>query len=532
MFQVKNISAGVTAWVLMSLAAPPTFAGFRVKPYLLGPGVNGVTVVWFSDDASPGTLTVELPDGGRDFRSTPRRAQALAYHPLELDQLPDGADTAPPYMHVVRVEGLRPGARYGYLVQQGGERYENTLAAAPASDRAVRFIVFGDCETEPESTGKLTLWPQPGGDRDRRYVVDQTEGFRQNLRVILGRAPGFLAFAGDLVESGGEQRDWEEFWRQLNGELGNLAGSVPLVASPGNHETYGGPGEFGKFGDEDHRRAIAKFQTYFGASLDGSAQPRYHRLDFGPVTFISLDSTNGLPAGTGRDTNWKLAAQSDADDFNPGSPQYRWLEAQLADAQERSAFTFVQFHHVPYSVGPHGFPAGDKGHDRGEDWLSGVPMRALTPLFMRYGVDAVFGGHDEMYEHSLIRDGVEQLPGGTGATRPHELHVFDVGIAGDGLRGPYFGPDGKYSGFGNNEQQVFLAHHNAPEVWDGKRLVSGGKHYGHMEVNVSRDDTGRWRAVLTPVYVFPLMDKRGGVTGWERRVYDDEVTLGGQAPEP
>ena len=63
-------------------------------------------------------------------------------------------------------------------------------------------------------------------------------------------------------------------------------------------------------------------------------------------------------------------------------------------------------------------------------------MRALTPLFMRYGVDAVFAGHDEMYEHSLIRDGVEHLPNGDGKTRPHELHVYDVGIAGDGLRGP------------------------------------------------------------------------------------------------
>ena len=102
-------------------------------------------------------------------------------------------------------------------------------------------------------------------------------------------------------------------------------------------------------------------------------------------------------------------------------------------------------------------------------------MRVLTDLFMRYGVDAVFAGHDEMYEHSLIPDGVERLPGDGNKTRPHILHVYDVGIAGDGLRGPYAGPGSDHPEFPGNPDQVFLAHHNAPEVWDGKRLVSGGQ---------------------------------------------------------
>ena len=70
-----------------------------------------------------------------------------------------------------------------------------------------------------------------------------------------------------------------------------------------------------------------------------------------------------------------------------------------------------------------------------------------------------------------------------------------------------------------------MAHVDAPEQWDGRRLVDGGKHYGHLEVNVSVDAAGRWQAELQPVYVFPLMDDQGQVTGWERRVYDDVVVL-------
>jgi hypothetical protein len=133
----------------------------------------------------------------------------------------------------------------------------------------------------------------------------------------------------------------------------------------------------------------------------------------------------------------------------------------------------------------------------------------LSPLFEEYGVAAVFCGHDEIYEHSLVNG----------------VHYFDVGIGGDGLRGPYNGEDGSSGLPGTNPYQVFLAHLDAPEVWDGKRLVSGGKHYGHMEVNVTADADGSWKAEFTPAYVFPLMNASGKVTGWERRTYDDEVVL-------
>jgi hypothetical protein len=136
----------------------------------------------------------------------------------------------------------------------------------------------------------------------------------------------------------------------------------------------------------------------------------------------------------------------------------------------------------------------------------------LTDLFIEHGVDAVFSGHDEMYEHALI-DGI---------------HFFDVGIGGDGLRGPYMGEDGRYVHPSEDPSQLFLAHLDSPEVWNGQQLVSGGKHYGHMEVNVFQESDGRWLAELSPVYVFPLIDAEGNITGWERRVYDDVTVV----PEP
>ncbi|MFO1006968.1 MAG: metallophosphoesterase [Planctomycetaceae bacterium] len=478
-----------------------------VRPYLQNPATNAMTVMWFTETNTPGTLTVTMPGGGtQEFQSSPEFRTELSYHASE----PLTSRSNAPYMHRIRVTGLASATSYSYTVTQGAEFFSGQMRTIADSTSALRFIVYGDSETEPESTGTAVGWTDPNNPTGSRlYVADQTEGYRQNLNVIESRSPDFIGIAGDIVESGGEQRDWDEFWKQNAGTLNDLASSIPILASPGNHENFGGPGDLGGYGDAGSIRAKNKFATYWEAPSNGTQahSDRYFRIDYGPITYISLDVTNGAAHATSSDTNWLLGSASGVPDFNPGSVQYQWLEAQLADAQTKSHFTFVQFHHVPYSTGPHGY---SPGNGTGFDNQSGVPVRVLTPLFQQYGVDAVFSGHDEAYQHSLV-DGV---------------HFFDMGIGGDGLRGPSSGPGSTNPSVITNPYQVFTAHLNAPEVWNGNQLVSGGKHYGHMEVNVSFDAaTGTWKAQLDPVYVFPLMNTSGVVTGWERRVYNDSVTL-------
>lgn len=492
-----------------------------VNPYVQNPAQDAMTIIWFTQENVPGTLTVRGPGGAEVFSgaSTPVLANALAYHPNEVPSLPGGVDPGPPYKHSLRVTGLTAGTQYDYTVTQGGNTFNSHFRTVPESDSSVRFVIYSDSETEPESTGNRTAWEVPSavppGSTGRppgltNYVVDQTVGYRENLNLIKSRNPDFIGIAGDLVESGGEQRDWDEFWRHNSGELNDIASSVPIIAAPGNHENYGGPGGLGGYTDDAAIRARNKFQTYFETPDNGSGiasfEDRFYRIDYGPVTYITLDLTNGLPHQSSEDTNFHLGAGPALPDFHPGSVQYEWLEAQLADAQANSQFTFVQFHHVPYSVGPHGFPPGN---GVGFDPQSGVPVRVLTPLFAQYGVDAVFSGHDEQYQHSLV-DGV---------------HFYDLGMGGDGLRGPSSGPDGSTGLPSTNPFQEFHAHLDAPEIWNGNQLISGGKHYGHMEVDVFLDDDGNWKAELEPAYNFPLMDAAGNVIGWERRVYDDVVTL-------
>jgi hypothetical protein len=560
-------------------AHPSPASDFRVAPYLQHPTSNGMTIIWFSNSDAPGQLEVHGPGAhkaGVQFESMPYHAVELSYPSWESNRFFGRQNVAlsyarspqqrifisplrrivpfvyqvrehhffsqyapaPPYRHRIRIEDLLPAKTYQYTIRQSTSFFSSNFTTAPAVEEPIRFIVYADSETEPESTGKYGKWPDIQG-KTRPYLLDQTDGYENNLSVIQSRKPHFVAIPGDLVESGGEQRDWDEFWRHITNADGekSLASSVPFLATPGNHEYYESPiGD--RYNQPGSQRAIDRYQTYFEFPTNDAPNAKqhglYHRTDYGPITLIALDVANGGPHKTDGDTNFFLLGENDeqggnAPDFKPGSTQYTWLEKQLADAQQRSAFTFVYFHHVPYSVGPHGWTAGEcSWHDWWElasdllpigphehlDTQSGVPVRILTPLFMRYGVDAVFSGHDEMFERSELH-GNEHMQ--DGSELPHVIHFYDVGIGGDGLRGPQAGL--------HNPHQTFLAHTHAPEVWQDSVLIDGGKHYGHLEVDILPARDGRWQAVMKPVYVFPVFDSQHNYLRSERRLYDDIVTL-------
>lgn len=502
---IGNLFFASSVLAIPVMASEPAWI---VLPYLQNPSSDAMTICWVCDSEDAGEVRImELPD--KKWVSQATAKPEIDFSPLEKAQLANGTNLKNRFLHRVRINGLSPGTTYSYTVISASNSYSSQLRTAPSSNQPIRFIVYADSETEPESTGKAVDWPAAHQAEPRSYVVDQTEGYRQNLKIISERNPNFVSVAGDLVEKGGRQLDWDEFWKHNAGSFGNLASSIPILPAIGNHENYAGLE--GGYTPAGARRSIAKYQAYFETPDNGQTNPawqdRFYRLDYGPITLITIDSSDGSPHATAADTNYLLLGEhdgGDAPDFNPVSAQYRWLQQQLVEAEKRSQFVFVQFHHMPYSVGVHGLPVGE---GTGLDNQSGQPMRVLSPLFEKHHVAAVFCGHDEIYEHSVVNG----------------VHYFDVGIGGDGLRGPATGSDGSMKLASTNPFQLFLAHLNSRESWNGRRLVDGGKHYGHMEVDVSKDSDG-WKAELTPVYVFPLMNERGAVEGFERRTYDD-VTL-------
>ena len=580
---------------MSAIRAKPTFAmtvfaavlsvsaanSFRVTPYVQHPKPTAMSLLWLAQ--TNGAARVEVwKDGTADVRTleaveredlsadvTGGRFTAddvLQYcRAPELDYVNsvESADNYPaytrekksagwsmpytvPYQYRVRLTGLEADTLYRYRVTLDGDgaSYENAFRTSPDPNawRGFRFIYFSDSETEPadnpDSTGRTPDWSEPGATdtkHERAYLATQTECYASNLCAAVDFGTDLIVMAGDLAQKGSRQCDWDEFWRHNAGPLNDPAGSIPILASPGNHDywSYCDGGTV----------ATRKYLSYFeyeknGAAVDPDQQERFHRVDYGPVTFIFLDANNGDDSKTdaAHDTNHYISRDASgrhdnnggkdgfgcrAPDFNPGSAQYQWLEAQLKDAQEKSAFTFIVTHQCPFSVGHHGRPVGQDG-----EILSGQPLRVLLPLMHKYGVDGWLAGHDEMMERA-VTTGTETLPDGTEV--PHSFFVWDMGIAGDGLRGCKL-----YAG---NTNEQYRADVDCPEVYENGVLVEGGKHYGHLEVTIDQDEKGNWRATFDPVYVFFNNDANGkSLYGGVRHYGDKQVRISnrnaGAAPAP
>ncbi|SER25306.1 Purple acid Phosphatase, N-terminal domain [Gracilibacillus ureilyticus] len=590
--------------------------GFRVLPYLQSPMSTSMTISWVSELDEPGKVTVSGPgiSGNDSYSSKPYYMSLMEYTEKELEQeltyapgnwrietLPKGSwlQSNANYKHTVTIEGLEPNETYQYTVIQGEESHTSSFRTYPESDdwEEVTLIAFSDTETEPygalehrewelhtinpyaagseERPGPGSLFDQKFGNQSRngmflvRYPLDQQTALNENLSHIEAANPDALLIAGDLAQGSGYQPAWDEFWRHFSGEFTSLASKTPLLPALGNWETYASiNGGYGS--DEDRSPAVIsrnKYHEYFdtpGDPQNPQYKDSYYRTDIGPITLLTLDSTNGIPdestktdTYTGEvyseddsvlneqvwaeqgvegdpyistDTQGEFTAEdynqaftrvfedttiddSDLPNFNPGTEQYKWVEEQLKDAREKGQIIMVQFHHAPYSSGVHGAPPNHEYADN----QSGIAMRVYSPMFEQYGVSVVISGHDEMFERSWVdlnEDGIG-------------FHVYDVGVAADGLRGEKMIKDesGKYVPQNYNTYTEWSATRNEPELWgtneDGvKHLHDGGLHYGHLQMDFEKTESGT-ELTLSPVYIFPILDDNYELIRTERRVYND-----------
>ena len=103
--------------------------------------------------------------------------------------------------------------------------FRGSFRTAPAAFRPVQFVAYSDSETQPSSTGDRVVWENYAEDHDttpnnnRRYYIDQTDGYASNICTMVSREPDFFVIAGDLAEKGSDQTHWDEFWRHNAGKL-------------------------------------------------------------------------------------------------------------------------------------------------------------------------------------------------------------------------------------------------------------------------------------------------------------------------
>ena len=179
---------------------------------------------------------------------------------------------------------------------------------------------------------------------------------RQVVHAVLEKNPVAVFRVGDQVDDGNSAAQWSTFNR-VNAEL---LKTVPYYPALGNHEY----------------RASLYFENF--PQLHNQ---RWYAVQAEGVYCIVLDSN---------------------DNITKGSAQYAWLVSELQRVPKSASYIVVLMHHPLYSVGFHG---NDKK----------VMRELLLPLFEKYGVVAVFAGHDHDYQR-LFDKGIYFIVTGGGGS--------------------------------------------------------------------------------------------------------------------
>jgi len=209
----------------------------------------------------------------------------------------------------------------------------------------------------------------PLQDKSVRFAVigdsgtgerEQYEVARQMVAYWQATKFDFVIMLGDNIYGGHSPRDFARKFEQPYKEL--LDAGVKFYASLGNHD------------DPNVERLYKPF------NMNGE---RYYNFKRGNVEFFALDSTYMDPK------------------------QLDWLDKQLRNSS--ADWKICYFHHPLYSDG--------KFH--GPD----TNLRAeLTPLFLKYGVNVVYSGHEHVYERIKPEQGIYYFVlGNSGQLRPHNL---------------------------------------------------------------------------------------------------------------
>jgi hypothetical protein len=169
----------------------------------------------------------------------------------------------------------------------------------------------------------------------------------------------FVLMMGDNLYGGETAKDYDKKFESVYKDL--LAAKVKFYATLGNHDT-----------------SNQRFYDHFNMNKN-----EYYSFKKGNVTFFSLNS------------NYM------------DKRQVKWLEGELAknDSQWKICF----FHHPPYSSGAK--------HGSDEEL-----RKVVEPIFLKYGVNAVFAGHEHFYERIKPQKGIYYfISGAGGKLRPGDV---------------------------------------------------------------------------------------------------------------
>jgi hypothetical protein len=240
-------------------------------------------------------------------------------------------------IHQLTVSDLEPGTIYYYNILSENAQGE-TMQSGP------HILKTAMPKGEPFS---FTVTSETGGYSG----FDQSNGqininiFQQMRRY----RPDLALFVGDIVNDGTNYGDWGKYFFEPGKDF---LTTTPFYTCLGNHE---------------------KNASWFYDFFAFTPPQNYYSFDYGDAHFVCLDSTDLIKPDSYPRCKEKIG---------PGNAQYDFLitDLQATDAKWKIVF----FHYPPYVSG--GYQVED--------------LRALCPVFEKYGVDLVFNSHTIVYERS------------------------------------------------------------------------------------------------------------------------------------
>ncbi len=283
-----------------------------------------------------------------------------------------------------RAESTPPGSRVGqepaYQIATGTPR------AATATPRAA---------LSPTPSSAPSATPRPAPTRTALPTAEppitfavigdhgaHSEGEKQVAALVDGWRPDFILDTGDAYYSAAGGDTTDKYDRSVGAYYCDYLKDVTTMGTDCPHGAADTNRFFPTLGNHDYSDAsLDNYLKYFKLPGDGftntSGNERYYDFVWGPVHFFALNSNTMEPDGT-----------------KPDSKQGQWLQRQLAGST--SPWNIVFFHHPPYSSGA---SHGDQA------WMQWP--------FKDWGAQAVFSGHEHLYERLQI-GGVAYFVNGTG----------------------------------------------------------------------------------------------------------------------
>lgn len=246
------------------------------------------------------------------------------------------------------------------LISSPGTILNSEVSADSISYDPWNFIAMGDGRN----------WEENITNPVRQSIIENVVTNNPNMEFIL--------YTGDMVNSGGEQDDWDKYFDDIDLAIQN---NVTFYYAVGNHETYTYSLEDGSYGPQEWN-----FSTYM-ENVEMPGNERYYSFDHNQVHFIVINTEEFWTSGS----------------LELTTEQETWIINDLSSNQDAN-LTIAMFHRPFYSI---------RSESRADDALA--IRTILEPIFIEYGVDIVFSGHDHYYLRTTRQGITHFTTGGAGA---------------------------------------------------------------------------------------------------------------------